>query len=113
MFERGAETKQGKPVIVDVFLDHETADKFKHYSTSRRIDESHALVEVLERGLANYWLLEFKRLKENYQRVEPLLNEFKKDNETLKRLEKENVELQQILDNKLASKEKTSKLCSK
>ena len=55
------------------------------------------MIEVLQRGMANYWLLEYKRLKENYKLVEHLFNKYKKDNEVLTRLEQENEDLKKIL----------------
>ena len=96
--------------MVDIFLDHPTDKKFKQHIATRNIDESQALAEVLERGLANYWLLEFKRLKENYHHIKPLYDEFKKENETLNKLEEENENLKKILENRLPTKEKA---CSK
>ncbi len=108
MFRRKVESRPSNPLMVDVFLDCWTAEKFKHYSAARNIDESHALAEILERGIANYWLLEFKGLKENYQHIVPIHNEYKKDNETLNSLEEENEKLKKILKNSLSTKEKTS-----
>lgn len=112
MFGRSAKTEQANTVTVEVFLDQETAKKFKLYTAKKNVDESKGLVEVLERGITNYWLLEFKRLKENYQCIEPLFNEYKKDNETLRKLEEENERLKNILENKHMSEQKvTSNFC--
>jgi hypothetical protein len=41
-------------------------------------------------------LLEFKRLRENHQQIEPLFIEYKRDNETLRRIEDENERLREI-----------------
>ena len=113
MFKKGAKTMQEKQVIIDLFLDHETAEKFKDYTVNKNIDGSKALVEVLEHGMANYWLFEFKRLKENYLQIEPLFNEYKKDNEALLRLERENERLKKSLENKHVPDKKGSDQCSK
>ncbi len=112
MFGRGAKAKQEKPLIVDVFVGNENAEEFKRYVASRRIDESQALAEVLERGIGNYWLLEFKRLKENYRNVEPMFIEYKKDNETLNKLYEENEKLRKILGQHPATGTPTRSSCS-
>jgi len=67
VFGRGARTKRSKLATVNKFVERAIDEKFKRYSTSLCIDESQDLARVLERGISNYWLLEFKRLKENYQ----------------------------------------------
>lgn len=91
--------RKGRNVIVDVFLDQETHSRFKVYLTKSGLDESCALVDVLERGMTNYWVQEFKRLKQGYSPLEKLFTEFKKDNELLQALEHENKELKEILEN--------------
>ena len=100
MFSRIAGRKRNVPVVVDVFLDHSTYDKFKEYLTKNNASESDALVNVLERGMATYWLQEFKHLKQNYLPMKKLFEEYKKDNEVLKAIEKQNEQLQKILDEK-------------
>jgi len=50
--------------------------------------------------MANYWLQEFKRLKQNYLPMKKLFEEYKKDNETLKAIEKQNEQLQKTLEGK-------------
>jgi len=84
-------------LVVDVFLEHGTYDRFKAFQTAGRLDESHALVQVLQRGMTDYWLQEFKQLKESYSPLEKMFTEFKRDNETLKAIERENEELENIL----------------
>ena len=88
------------PVVIDIFLDHLAYDKFRAYVTKNGIDESSALVQVLERGMANYWLQEFKRLKQDYLPMKELFEEYKKDNEALKAIKKQNEQLQKILEEK-------------
>jgi len=100
MFGRIAGRKRNVPVVVDVFLDHSTYDKFKDYLTKNNASESDALVNVLERGMATYWLQEFKHLKQNYLPMKKLFEEYKKDNEVLNAIEKQNEQLQKILDEK-------------
>ena len=83
---------------IDVFLEHEIHSKFKAYQARNSLDERTALVNVLERGMSNYWLQEFKHLKEGYWPMERMLTQFKRDNELLKRIEKENKELERTLE---------------
>lgn len=100
MLGRILKEKKNMPVTIDIFLDHLTYDKFKVYFTKNGLDENSALVQVLERGMANYWLQEFKRLKQNYLPMKKLFEEYKKDNEALKAIEKQNERLQKILKEK-------------
>ena len=99
--------KKNMPVTIDIFLEHSTYDKFRAYATKNGLDESSALAQVLERGMANYWLQEFKRLKQNYLPMKKLFEEYKKDNETFEALEKQNEQFQKILKEKEQQK-KTS-----
>jgi len=100
MFGRIIKEKKNTPVTIDVFLDHLTYDKFRAYVTKNGLDESSALVQVLERGMANYWLQEFKHLKQNYLPMKKLFEECEKDNEAFRAIEKQNEQLQKILDEK-------------
>jgi hypothetical protein len=100
MFGRIAARKRNVPIIVDVFLDHSTYDKFRDYLAKNGFSESDALVNVLERGMATYWLQEFKQLKHNYLPMKKLFEDYKKDNEAFKALEKQNERLQKILEEK-------------
>ena len=100
MVGRILKEKNNMPVTIDIFLDHSTYDKFRTYATKNRLDESRALVQVLERGMSNYWLQEFKHLKQNYLPVKKLFEECEKDNEAFKAIEKQNEQLQKILDEK-------------
>jgi len=84
-------------MVVDVFLEHGTYDRFKAFQTASRLDETHALVQVLQRGMTDYWLQEFKHLKESYSPLEKMFTEFKRENEMLKAIERENEELENIL----------------
>jgi len=86
------------PVTIDVFLDQPTYDKFRGYLAKNGLDECNALVNVLERGMANYWLQEFKQLKQDYPRMERLFKEYEKDNEVLKALIRQNEQLQNLLE---------------
>ncbi|MGQ9743867.1 MAG: hypothetical protein ACUVQW_04545 [Candidatus Bathycorpusculaceae bacterium] len=92
--------KKNIPITIDIFLDHLTYDKFRAYATKNGLDESSALVRVLERGMANYWLQEFKQLKQNYLPMKKLFEDYKKDNEVLRRIEEQNERLQKILEEK-------------
>jgi tRNA-dihydrouridine synthase len=97
MFSRIVFNKKGEPAIIDAFLDHPTYEKFKTYMAENDLDESGALIKVLKRGMANYWLQEFKQMKESYMHMKKLFNEYKKDNKTLKALQKENEQLRKIV----------------
>lgn len=100
MFGRIAARKRNIPVIVDVFLDHSTYDKFRDYLAKNGFSESDALVNILERGMVTYWLQEFKHLKQNYLSMKKLFEEYKKDNEAFKAIEKQNEQLQKLLEEK-------------
>jgi hypothetical protein len=89
--------KRNVLATIDVFLDHSIYDKFRAYTSKNCLDEGSALMLVLERGMANYWLQDFKRLKQNYVPMKKLFEEYRKDNEILKALEKQNEQLQRIL----------------
>jgi hypothetical protein len=104
MLGRILKGKKNISVTIDIFLDHLTYDKFRAYATKNGLDESAALVQVLECGMANYWLQEFKHLKQNYLHMKKLFEEYKKDNETLKAIEKQNEQFQTILKEKGAAK---------
>lgn len=92
--------RKGAPVVIDVFLDHSAYDRFRAYIAKNGFNESEALANVLERGMANYWLQEFKQLKQDYLPMEKMFTEFKRDNELLKALEHQNKELKEILEDK-------------
>jgi cell shape-determining protein MreC len=92
--------KKKMPVTIDIFLDHSVYEKFRTYIAKNGLDESSAVVQVLERGMANYWVQEFKCLKQNYPFMEELFKEYKKDNEVLKALMRQNEQLQKLLEEK-------------
>jgi hypothetical protein len=98
MFSRIVFNKKGEPAIIDVFLDHPTYEKFKKYMIENDLDESSTLVKILKRGMTNYWLQEFKQMKESYLHMKKLFTEYKKDNEILKALQEENEQLRKILE---------------
>ena len=100
MLGRILKEKKNMPVTINTFLDHLTYDKFRAYVTKNGQAESSALVQVLERGMANYWLQEFKQLKQNYLPMKRLFEDYKKDNEVFKAIDKQNEQLQKILDEK-------------
>jgi len=97
MFSRMIRGKKGEPVILDAFIDHATCDKFVDYCKKKNLSESDALVDILERGMANYWLQEFKHLKLDYMHIEKLFTEFEKDNKILKALMQQNEQLRKIM----------------
>jgi len=92
--------KEKMTVTIDVFLDHSTYNRFRAYVTKNGLDENTALVQVLERGMGNYWLQEFKRLKQNYLPMKKLFEEYEKDNKTLEAIEEQNEQLEKILEDK-------------
>jgi len=98
MLARILKEKKNMPVTLDIFLDHPTYDKFRAYVTKNGLDESTALVQVLERGMTNYWLQEFKHLKQSYLPMKRIFEDYKKDNEAFTALEKQNEQLQKILE---------------
>jgi hypothetical protein len=100
MFSRIVFNKKGEPAIIDMFLDHPTYEKFKAYIAENHLDESRALDKVLKHGMTNYWLQEFKQMKESHLHMKKLFKEYKKDNETLKTLQKENEQMRKILEEK-------------
>jgi cell shape-determining protein MreC len=100
MLGRILKENKDTPVTIDTFLDHLTHGKFRAYATKNGLDESSALAQVLERGMANYWLQEFKQLKQNYLPMKKLFEEYKKDNEALRAIEKQNEQLQKRLEEK-------------
>ena len=100
MLGRILKEKKNMSVLIDIFLDHPTYDKFRAYVMKNGLDESSALVQVLERGMANYWLQEFKHLKQNYLPMKKLFEEYRKDNDTLRAIEKQNEQLQKRLKEK-------------
>jgi cell shape-determining protein MreC len=92
--------KKSSIVVLDVLLDRSTYDRFRAYAKKNGMDENTALVNVLERGMTNYWLQEFKQLKQSYSLLEKLFEEYSKDNEVLAALEQQNEQLQNLLDTK-------------
>jgi cell shape-determining protein MreC len=98
MLGRMGKNKGDTSVLIDVFLDHSTHDRFRAFAVKNGLNESDALVRVLERGMANYWLMDFKRLKQSYLPMEKLFKEYKKDNGLLKALEQQNEQLKKILE---------------
>ena len=83
---------------MEVFLDKSTYEQFRDYVMKNRLSESDAVVKILERGMANYWLFEFKQMKASYMRIKKLFEELKKDNELLKAMQMENERLKNILE---------------
>ena len=98
MFSRLVFSKKGEPAILKAFLDKSTYERFRDYVMKNRLSESDAIVKILERGMANYWLFEFKQMKASYMHIKKLFNEFKKDNELLKAMQMENERLKNILE---------------
>jgi len=93
MFGRMVGEKRETSVIINVFLDRSTYDRFRAYIAKNNLDESNTLISVLERGMTNYWLQEFKQLKQDYHLMREISEEYKKDNETLKALEQQSEQL--------------------
>jgi hypothetical protein len=100
MFSHIIKGRKGEPVILDAFIDHATYDKFVAYRKKKNLSESDALIDILKRGMTNYWLQEFKHLKLDYTHIEKIFAEFEKDNKILKALMKQNEQLRKILTEK-------------
>lgn len=98
MFSRLVFGRKGEPVILEVFLDRSTYEKFRAYMVQNCLEESGAAVKLLERGMANYWLHKFKQMKTSYLQLKKLLEEYKRDNELLNALQGENKRLRDILE---------------
>jgi len=97
MFKRNNKKREEKLFTLDIFLDYDIFDKFRIYASNNNLDEGNALIQALQRGMSNYWLLEYKQLKENYTYTEQLFNEYRQYNETLTRLEQENEKMKILL----------------
>lgn len=97
MFSRLVFGKREEPAVLEAFLDKSTYERFRDYVMKNHLSESDAIVKILERGMANYWLIEFKQMKESYMHLKKLFDEFKKDNELLKAIQVENEQLKNIL----------------
>ncbi|MEM2112411.1 MAG: hypothetical protein QXX08_11140 [Candidatus Bathyarchaeia archaeon] len=100
MFSHIIRGRKGEPVIIDAYIDHAVYDKFVAYREKKGLSEGDALVGILERGMANYRLQEFKHMKQDYTHIEKLFTEYKKDNETFKALLRQNEQLRKILEEK-------------
>ena len=87
-----------EPILIDVFLDHSIYDKFKSYVLQNNLEESSALVNVLENGMANYWLEEFKELKQRYQLMQRISRKYKEDRRVFEALTLQNEQLRKLLD---------------
>jgi hypothetical protein len=98
MFSQLVFGKKGEPAVLEAFLDKSTYELFRDYVMKNRLSESDAVVKILERGMANYWLFEFKQMKTSYMRIKKLFVELKKDNELLKAMQMENERLKDILE---------------
>jgi len=98
MFSRLVFGKKGEPAVLEAFLDKSTYERFRDYVMKNHLCESDAVVKILERGMANYWLIEFKQMKESYMRIRKLFEELKKDNELLRAMQMENEQLKNILE---------------
>jgi hypothetical protein len=98
MFSRLVFGKKGEPAVLEAFLDKSTYERFRDYVMKNRLSESDAVVKILERGMANYWLFEFKQVKANYMHIKKLFEELKKVNELLKTMQMENEQLKSILE---------------
>ena len=96
--------KKCAPVTIDVFLDRATNDRFRAFIEKNGLDENAALVQVLERGMANYWLQIFKQMRQNYSLLERSFKEYSKDNEVLSELEQQTDRLRSFLETKLHEK---------
>ncbi|WEU39815.1 MAG: hypothetical protein OdinLCB4_004915 [Candidatus Odinarchaeum yellowstonii] len=89
--------KRGEPAVLDVFLDKSAYERFRDFVMKNHLSESDAIAKILERGMANYWLIEFKLMKESCMRLKKLFSEYKKDNELLRTIQIENEQLKNIL----------------
>ena len=78
MFSRLVFGKKGEPAVLEVFLDKSTYEQFRDYVMKNRLSESDAVLKILERGMANYWLFEFKQMKASYMRIKKAIRGIKK-----------------------------------
>jgi hypothetical protein len=98
MFSRLVFGKKGEPAVLETSLDKSTYERFRDYVMKNRLSKSDAVVKILERGMANYWLFEFKQMKASYMHIKKLFEELKKVNELLKAMQMENEQLKSILE---------------
>jgi hypothetical protein len=98
MFSRLVFGKKGEPAVLEAILDKSTYERFRDCVIKNHLSESDAVVKILERGMANYWLFEFKQMKASHMHIKKLFEEFKKDNELLKAMQVENEQLKNILE---------------
>ncbi|MGC8939279.1 MAG: hypothetical protein ACP5IM_01850 [Candidatus Bathyarchaeia archaeon] len=98
MFSRLIFGKKGESAILEAFLDNSTYEKFKAYVAENSLNESDGMVKILERGMADFWVHEFKQMKTSYLHVKKLFEEYKRDNELLDALQRENKHLKSILE---------------
>jgi hypothetical protein len=98
MFSRLVFGRKGEPAVLEAFLDKSTYEGFRNYVMKNNFSESEAIVKILELGMANYWLFEFKQTKASYMHIKKLFEGFKKDNELLKAMQMENERLKNILE---------------
>jgi hypothetical protein len=104
MPRRMLKRKGSSNILIDVFIEHQIYDKLQSFRIENGFDEATALTLVLERGMADFWLQEFKHLKESYLPLEELHKKFKKDNEVFKSLHRQNEQLRDSLKQKSLSK---------
>ncbi|MBS7615616.1 hypothetical protein KEJ45_00230 [Candidatus Bathyarchaeota archaeon] len=90
---------------MEVFLEKPTYEKLKDYAVKNNLSENDAIVTILKRGMADYWIHEFKQMKISYFHIKKLFEEFKKDNELFVGLENENNQLKSILERKARGSE--------
>ena len=96
--------KKCAPVTIDVCLDRAANDRFRAFIEKNGLDENTAFAQVLERGMANYWVQVFKQLRQNYSLLERASKEYSKDNEVLSELEQQTDRLRSFLEMKLHEK---------
>jgi len=86
---------------IDVFLDPQDHAKFQEFVKSSGLDSGGAMVQTIKRGMDEYFLHEFKGMKEGFARLKDLAEDYRRDNELLKALEEENGRLRTLVAREL------------
>ena len=55
---------------------------------------------ILERAMENYWVMAYRRMRDDYERLKVDCDRYRRDNEALDAVERQNAELQALLESK-------------
>lgn len=56
--------------------------------------------QILERAMENYWVMAYRRMRDDYERLKEDCERYRRDNEALDAIERQNAELQALLESK-------------